>query len=554
MLLREVNIMALQKLDGLTLGKYQLREQLGHGGMASVYRAYHPQLDRFVAVKVLRGELVEDADFLARFQREAKIVAALRHANIVQVFDADSQDSIYYMVMELLEGDTLKARLNAYRARGVTMPLGEVVRIMLDVLDGLAYAHSEGMIHRDIKPANIMLTKRGQAVITDFGIAQIIGSTRHTMSGALMGTLNYISPEQGMQNQSDARSDLYSLGIALYEMLTDHTPFDADTPLAILMKHVNEPLPLPSTIGITIPAPFERVLLKVLSKDPNDRYQTATDMAQAVRSAAEEAQVQLPDRISLPLSFQTGSAEPVAVISGTAREKLTNIDFAKDNTDENLGEKLKAEQKAAEPVVKIDWGRLIRKYGKITLGFLGIIIGVNLIFVGAAGLAGRLDIFIIGWPLQVFVVGLAFAYVLTATRWFWVSIIAGTLLTAGGLLTYYWFNGNWTYWSPWMLLVPVTGGLILAAIWLHTLQRQSVQKIAYYTGLTLMALSAVIIVAGMILVTTNPDGLLLSPFARNLNELVHQAITQGMRRGFQSIPDLPQFGLLRELLIATPVP
>ena len=125
------------------------------------------------------------------------------------------------------------------------MPLGEVVRVMLDVLDGLAYAHSEGMIHRDLKPANIMLTKRGQAVITDFGIAQMVGATRYTLSGALMGTLNYMAPEQGMQNQSDARSDLYSLGIVLYEMLTGKPPFDADTPLAILMKHVNEPLPLP---------------------------------------------------------------------------------------------------------------------------------------------------------------------------------------------------------------------------------------------------------------------------------------------------------------------
>jgi len=251
--------MAPQKLEGMNLGKYQLREQLGHGGMASVYRAYHPQLDRFVAVKVLRGELVDDPEFLARFQREAKIVAALRHANIVQVYDADLQDDIYYMVMELLEGDTLKARLHDYHVREEPMPLGEAVRVMLDVLDGLAYAHGEGMIHRDLKPANIMLTKRGQAVITDFGIAQMVGATRYTMSGALMGTLNYMAPEQGMQNQSDVRSDLYSLGIVLYEMLTGKPPFDADTPLAILMKHVNEPLPMPPTTGVVIPEALERV-------------------------------------------------------------------------------------------------------------------------------------------------------------------------------------------------------------------------------------------------------------------------------------------------------
>src|SRR5512136_491427 len=265
--------MAPQKLEGMNLGKYQLREQLGHGGMASVYRAYHPQLDRFVAIKVLRGELVDDPEFLTRFQREAKIVASLRHANIVQVYDADMQDDIYYMVMELLEGDTLKARLSDYRARGETMPLGEVVRVMLDVLDGLAYAHSEGMIHRDIKPANIMLTKRGQAVIGDFGIAQIVGTTRHTVSGAMMGTLSYMAPEQGLEGRSDTRSDLYSLGIVLYEMLTQHTPFDADTPLAVLMKHLNDPLPLPRKVDPSLPEPFERVVLKSLAKRPEDRYQ-----------------------------------------------------------------------------------------------------------------------------------------------------------------------------------------------------------------------------------------------------------------------------------------
>src|SRR5512147_1989647 len=285
MLVLEVGNMAPQKLEGLNLGKYQLREQLGHGGMASVYRAYHPQLDRFVAVKTLRGELVDDPEFLARFQREAKIVASLRHANVVQVYDADRQDDIYYMVMELLEGDTLKARLHDYHAREEQMPTGEVVRVMLDVLDGLAYAHSEGMVHRDLKPANIMLTKRGQAVITDFGIAQMVGATRYTLSGALMGTLNYMAPEQGMQNQSDARSDLYSLGIVLYEMLTGKPPFDADTPLAILMKHVNEPLPLPSLTEAQVPETFERVVLKALAKPPDDRYQSAAAMMQALQEA-----------------------------------------------------------------------------------------------------------------------------------------------------------------------------------------------------------------------------------------------------------------------------
>jgi serine/threonine-protein kinase len=336
--------MAPASLEGQTLGKYRVMEPLGRGGMARVYRAYHPQLDRYVAIKVLRADLAEDEEFLTRFRREAQAVAALRHPNIVQVFDSDVQGDVYYMVLELLEGDTLKARLNDYRVRDDRMALGEVVRIMLDVLDGLAYAHSEGMIHRDIKPGNVLLTKRGQAVIADFGIAHIVGGTRHTISGALMGTLNYMAPEQGFEGHSDVRSDIYSLGVVLYEMMTRRTPFEADTPLAVLMKHLNDPLPLPRQIEPGIPEPFERIVLKALSKQPEDRYQSAEQMAQALREAAEEAEIELRSRISLPLSFTTpGSAsESVAVFSGTAREGLADVEFADDDTDPTLGQRLAA--------------------------------------------------------------------------------------------------------------------------------------------------------------------------------------------------------------------
>ncbi len=555
--------MAPQKLTGLNLGKYQLREQLGRGGMADVYRAYHPQLDRFVAIKVLRGELVEDEEFLIRFQREAKIVAALRHANIVQVFDADAQDVIYYMVMELLEGDTLKARLNDYRARGEKMPIGEGVRVLLDVLDGLAYAHGEGMIHRDLKPANIMLTKRGQAVITDFGIAQIVGGTRHTFSGALMGTLNYIAPEQGMQNQSDARSDLYSLGIVLYEMLTSKPPFDADTPLAILMKHVNEPLPLPSTFGVSIPEPLERVLLKALSKNPDDRYQTAQEMAQAIRAAAEEASIPLPDRISLPLSFSTtaSTAEPVAVISGTARANLTNTDFAKDQTDAVPGAKAAgatASPSAGAPVVvvetkKIDWWGLTRKYGLIAVIAISIIIGADLLFVGVAGITGHLDIFVIGWPLQVLVVGLALSYVLFATRWFWMIVPASAVLTSGILLSYYWFSGNWGGWTLWLIQASIIGILIILVVIVYLTNRPFGRQVAYYTGLTFMALSAAAIVTGAVLIVTNPELVRQAPLTRMIDEAIQRGINQGLQEGLKNVPQ-PPLDLLKQFLTPTPAP
>ncbi|MGD9100663.1 MAG: protein kinase, partial [Anaerolineae bacterium] len=374
-------------LEGQTLGKYRVLEPLGRGGMARVYRAYHPQLDRYVAIKVLRSDLVEDEEFLARFQREARAVAALRHTNVVQVFDFDVQGDVYYMVMELLAGDTLKMRLNDYRARGERMAWGEVVRILLDVLDGLAYAHSEGMFHRDIKPANVLLTQRGQAVIADFGIAHIVGGTRHTVTGALMGTLNYMAPEQGLEGRNDIRSDIYSLGIVFYEMLTQRPPFEADTPLAVLMKHVNDPLPLPRKIDPTIPEPFEQVVLKALAKDPDDRYQSAQEMAQALRQAAKEAEIELPERISMPLSFTTDAApsEPVAVLSGTARERIAGAPFADDDTDAMLGQKLAQTRTRRR--------RTSTEVAKVILNTILLLAGGNLMAVWISALVGNWAIY-----------------------------------------------------------------------------------------------------------------------------------------------------------------
>jgi serine/threonine protein kinase len=338
-------------LEGQTLGKYRVLEPLGRGGMAQVYKAYHPQLNRYVAIKVLRSDLVENEEFLARFTREAQAVAGLRHPNIVQVFDFDVQNDLYFMVMELLEGDTLKAYLADYRRRGEHMPWAEMVRILLDVLDGLQYAHQEGITHRDIKPANIMLTRRGEAVVTDFGIAHIVGGTQYTISGALLGTLNYMSPEQGLKGHGDSRSDIYSLGIVFYEMLLGHTPFDADTPLAILMKHLNDPLPLPHNLDPDIPEAFERVLLRALAKQADERYQSAAEMAQGLVEAAQEAGIDLPENVYLPRpeKIPAQPQEPVAVYSGTARENIVDQDFATDDTDARLGEKLAAQAAAAAP-------------------------------------------------------------------------------------------------------------------------------------------------------------------------------------------------------------
>jgi serine/threonine protein kinase len=492
------NTMAPVSLEGQTLGKYRVLDQLGRGGMAQVYRAYHPQLDRYVAIKVLRSDLVEEEDFLARFRREAQAVAALRHPNIIQVFDFDVQGDVYFMVMELLEGDALKARLNDYRLRGERMPLGEIARVLLDVLEGLAYAHGEGMIHRDIKPANIMLTKRGQAVIADFGIAQIVGSTRHTVSGALMGTLNYMAPEQGLEGHSDACSDIYSLGIVFYEMLTARTPFDADTPLAVLMKHLNDPLPLPRKLDASIPEPFERVLLKALAKRPEERHQSAKEMAQALRQAIEEASIELPERISLPLSFRTPEApsESVAVLSGTAREKITDAGFAKDDTNASVSRPASAERAAAQarPAAEAAKESLLagRPGWLAILGTLGLLFGCNMMAIMISGLLGH-DFFSHGWPVEVFLAGLVLCAIMVTTGSVWLLIPAGIVVGNGIILSYYALTGFWNHWSfLWPLEPFLVIGTIVLTIWLAGLgdrSRQLSRALGLALGLVALASS-----------------------------------------------------------------
>ena len=461
-------------LSGRNLGKYQILEPLGSGGMARVYRAFHAQLNRFVAIKVLRGNLVDDDTFLARFRREAQSVANLRHPNIIQVFDFDVQDDITFMVMELLDGDTLNTRLSDYRVRGEHLPWGDMIRILLDVLDGLAYAHDEGMIHRDIKPANVLLTKRGQAVLADFGIAQMVGGTRHTVSGALLGTLNYMAPEQGLKNICDVRTDLYSVGIILYEMLTRQPPFDADTPLAILMKHVNDPLPLPRLVEPSIPPPFERVVLKALAKEPAERYQSADEMAQALHTAAGEAGIEIPEQISLPLSFTTPAlpSESVAVFSGDDRAKLAamGMDNTGAATDAHLEQTitdeidaLKAEEQAVvahEADSVSDKLRPRQGVGAATLTSIALAVGGNLLMVMLMGING--NIWRTGWPVELFLVAGSMAWLMTAVSSIWFLIPIYILYFNGFLFVYYVVSGNWDHWG---FLWPLEIFIIVGSVW-----------------------------------------------------------------------------------------
>ena len=480
----------MDALKDRTLGKYRILEPLGRGGMARVYRAYQPHLERHVAVKVVRADLGDDETFLARFRREARAVAALRHPNIVQVFDFDVEGDLTYMVMEMLEGDSLKTRLNDYRTRGKRMPWGEMVRILLDVLNGLGYAHAQGMIHRDIKPGNILLTRSGDAVIVDFGIAQIVGGTRHTARGALMGTPEYMAPEQGLENQSDARSDLYSLGVIFYEMLTQQTPFAADTPLAVLMQHLNAPLPPPRSIDPEIPEPFERIVRKALAKDPADRYQTAQEMKVALRQAIAALDVSLPATLPKPLSFTTEEApsESVAVLSGTVREQMTDVEFADDDTDATLGRHLKAERattEQADETAKAVIGQAIM--AALLFAFFG-----NLLLLTLGGMSGNWGAFERGWPMQLWLVGAALALVMAQVKSIWLLIPIILIHGNALLMSYSALTGKWNQWAfLWILEVWVVSLAILVPIRLAK-QPASRRKTAHTLGRLLAVVGAIL--------------------------------------------------------------
>ncbi len=272
-------------LVGTILGKYRIVARLGRGGMAEVYKAYQPGMNRYVAIKVLHSQFVDDPSFIGRFEREALAVGKLRHANIVQAFDFDRQGDIYFMAMEYINGPALSDELAARRQAGKPYSLKEIARIFTALCSAIDYAHARGMVHRDLKPANVMINEEGQVVLTDFGITRMLGATQFTQTGAMPGTPAYMSPEQAQGQHGDARSDIYSLGVMLYELTTGVVPFDADTPFGIILKHISAPLPLPTKVAPHLPPAVEGVIVKAMSKQPAERYQRAGDLAAALREA-----------------------------------------------------------------------------------------------------------------------------------------------------------------------------------------------------------------------------------------------------------------------------
>jgi putative two-component system response regulator len=267
--------------DGMSLGPYRVIERIGRGGMATVHRAYHPGLDRYVAIKVLPEFFADDPEYRERFQQEARSVARLKHPNILEVFDFGYEHDLAYLVLELVEGGTLSDRV------GTPMDLREVVHILGQLAGALDHAHANGILHRDIKPSNILLHKDGTPVLADFGLARIAGSMRRlTSSGTVMGTPEYMSPEQAADEAIGPASDIYSFAIVAYEMLTGRVPFGADTPAAVLLSHVTKPMPAARELRGELSAHIEEVLRRALAKRPEDRFATATAFVAALKPAA----------------------------------------------------------------------------------------------------------------------------------------------------------------------------------------------------------------------------------------------------------------------------
>jgi eukaryotic-like serine/threonine-protein kinase len=254
-------------------GRYRIERKLGAGGMADVYLAEDQELGRRVAIKILNGRHANDGQFIERFRREAKNAAALNHPNIVSIYDRGEAEDTYYIAMEFLDGRTLKELIVGHGQA----PVRVAVEYARQILSALRFAHRHGIVHRDIKPHNVLVDREGRVKVTDFGIARA-GTSQMTETGSIVGTAQYLSPEQARGGEVDQRSDLYSLGVVLYELLTGKTPFEGDTPVEIAMKHLSNTPQAPSELRSDIPPELDMVVLRALAKDPEERYQSADEM------------------------------------------------------------------------------------------------------------------------------------------------------------------------------------------------------------------------------------------------------------------------------------
>ena len=293
--------------------RYEIIEQIGTGGMSDVYKAKCHKLNRYVAIKVMKSEFSEDKTFVSKFRAEAQSVAGFTHPNVVNVYDVGDENGIYYIVMELVEGITLKK----YIEKRGKLPFKEAVSIAIQVANGLDAAHKHHIVHRDIKPQNIIVSKEGKVKVTDFGIAKVASSSTIN-SSSTMGSVHYISPEQARGGYSDERSDIYSLGITIFEMLTGTVPFDGDSTVAVAVQHIQDEIPAPSTVAADIPVSIDKIVLKCTQKKPDRRYQSAAELITDLKKS-----LVMPDEdfvIMAPMYAASGTAASVTADALNAKE------------------------------------------------------------------------------------------------------------------------------------------------------------------------------------------------------------------------------------------
>jgi serine/threonine protein kinase len=298
-------------LIGQTIGPYRIVEKIGEGGMAVVYKGFQESLNRFVAIKVLRSELAQDEQFVTRFRREALAVAELSHPNILHVYDAGVAFGMYYIVMAYVDGGSLKDMI----AQG-PVEMEYAISLAAQLSDALDHAHRHGLVHRDVKPNNVLITRDGRPLLTDFGIAKALHESQGlTRTGTAIGTPEYMAPEQIQGQAVDGRTDIYAMGIVLYEMLVGWAPFSTTTPVATLYRQVNEPPPPLRQANINVPAWLEAIVLKALAKRPQDRYQHAGELAQALREHGKSEKA----RTVTPAPVQVPSPRPEKLPASSAR-------------------------------------------------------------------------------------------------------------------------------------------------------------------------------------------------------------------------------------------
>lgn len=308
---------------GETVGPYKINQYLGQGGMATIYRAQQLTLDRDVALKVIHPALKDDQSFLLRFKREASIVAKLNHSNIVPVYDFGEFEGVSYIVMRYIEGQTLKDILSDQK-----LGTKQILDILRPVADALAYAHSRGVLHRDVKPSNVLIDNEGNVYLADFGLARIAQSNESTLSQEMIiGSPQYISPEQGKGEEADERSDIYSLAVIVYEMFTGHIPFAGDTPYATILGHINDPLPPPRQFNAKISPAVEQVIVKALAKDRNQRFRNVREfmsaLENAVRGPIEDNEPVAPILIA---EYRPSASNPIGDLTNRVREGFERRD------------------------------------------------------------------------------------------------------------------------------------------------------------------------------------------------------------------------------------